>query len=63
MEMFVEGGMRAEQNKEPHVLLGPLNMTPADTASVTVRNWKHLAASSGQRVQYRVYEFTVCSFN
>lgn len=45
--MFVERGLRAEENKEPHVLLGPLNMTPADTASVTVRNWKHLAAASG----------------
>lgn len=47
VEMFVERGLRAEENKEPHVLLGPLNMTPADTASVTVRNWKHLAAASG----------------
>lgn len=40
-------GLRAEENKEPHVLLGPLNMTPADTALVTVQNWKHLAAASG----------------
>lgn len=52
VEMFVDEGLYAEENKEPHVLLGALNMTPADTASVTVRNEKHLVAAS-ERVSER----------